>query len=93
MASILLLVVFLLLLIGVLLGVLGVGPLEWLFLCGKRGIGGVLAGSVKTGMPGGFLRVAILGILWGCTTLLLAGDVGSVASKFLFPIYSYWLFY
>jgi len=67
MASIPLLGVFLLLMIGVLLGGLGVGLLGRLTLSGRRGIGGVLAGSVRTGVIGGslwvFLGVGILGIL------------------------------
>jgi len=42
----------------------------------------------------GFLEVGILDILWGSTTLLLVGDVVSVASKFsLIYSYSAWLFY
>jgi len=85
MASIPLLGVFLLL-VGVLLLVLGVGLPGRPILSGRRGIGGVLAGSVSTdvigGFPWGFLGVGILGILWGSTTLLLAGDAVSVASKF-----------
>ena len=90
MALIPLLEVFLLLMIGVLLGGLGVGLLGTLILSGRRGIAGVLAGSVRTGVTGGFpwgfLGVGILGILWGSTTLLLAGGVVSVASQFLFPL-------
>jgi len=66
MASIPLLGVFLLS-VGVLLLDLGVGLLGRLILCGRRGIGGVLAGSVRTGVTGGslwdFLGVGILGIL------------------------------
>jgi len=88
MASIPLLGVFLLL-IGVLLLILEVGLLGRPTLSARKGIGGVLAGSVRTGVTGGslwdFLGVGILGILWGSTTLLLAGDAVSVASKFLFP--------
>jgi len=88
MASIPHLGVFLLLPIGALLGGLGVELPGRLTLSGRRGIGGVLAGSVRTGVIGGFLwgflGVGILGILWGSTTLLLAGDAVSVASKFLF---------
>jgi len=88
MASIPLLGVFLLLTIGVLLGGLGVGLPGRLTLSGRRGIGGALAGSVRTGVISGFLwdflRVGILGILWGSTTLLLAADAVSVASKFSF---------
>jgi len=79
--------VFLLLITGVLLEGLGVGLLGRLTLSGRRGIGGVLAGSVRTGVIVGslwdFLGVGILGILWGSTTLLLAGDAKSVATKFL----------
>jgi len=86
MASIPLLGVFLLLTIGVLLGGLGVGLPGKLILSGRRGIGGVLAGSVRTGVTGGslwaFRGVGILGILWGSTTILLVGDAVSVASKF-----------
>ena len=85
--------------IGVLLGGLGVGLLGRLILSSRRGIGGVLARSVRTGIIGGFLwdflGVGILGILWGSTTLLFAGDAVSVASKFFFIIitlYPYWLF-
>jgi len=94
MASIPLLGVFFLLITGVLLGGLGVGQPARPTLSGRRGIGGVLAGSVKTGVTSGFLwdflGVGILGILWGSTTLLLARDAVSVASKFL--SYSYcWL--
>jgi len=74
MASIPLLGVFLLLTTGVLLGGLGVGLTGRLIPSGRRGIGGVLAGSVRTGVTGGslraFLGVGILGILWGSTTLL-----------------------
>jgi len=96
MASIPLLGVFLLLTIGVLLGGLGVGLLERLTLSGRRGIGGVLAGSVRTGVTSGFLwgflGVGILGILWGSTTLLLVGDAESVTSKFL-SVYSCWILY
>jgi len=88
MASIPLLRVFLLL-IEVVLSILEVGLLGRPTLSGRRGIGGVLAGSVSPGVTGGFLwdflGVGILGILWGSTTLLLAGDAVSVASKFLFP--------
>jgi len=66
-ASIPLLEVFHLLIIGVLPGSLRVGLLGRLTLSGRRGIGGVLAGSVRTGMTGGFpwgfLGVGILGIL------------------------------
>jgi len=97
MASILLLGVFLLLMIGVLLGGLGVGLLGRLILSGRRGIGGVLAGNVRTGViggfPWGFLEVGILGILWRSTTLLLVGDAVSVASKFPNCFSSNWLFY
>jgi len=86
MASTLLLGVFLLPLIGVLLRGLGVGLLGRLTFSGRRGIGGVVARSVRTGVIGGaiwgFLGVQILGILWGSTTFLLAGDAVSVASKF-----------
>jgi len=89
MASIPLLGVFLLT-IGVLFGGLGVGLLGRLILSGRRGIDGVLARSVRTGVIGGFLwgflGVGILGILWGSTTLLLVGDAVSVASK-SFPCY------
>jgi len=89
MASIPLLGVFLLLMIGALLGSWGVGLLGRLILSGRRGIGGVLAGSVRIGVTGGFLwdflGVGILGILWGSTTLPLAGDAVSVASKFPYP--------
>jgi len=85
-ASIPLLWVFLLLIIGVLLVGLGVGLPGRLTLSGRRGIGGVLAGSMRTGVTGGFpwvfLAVGILGILWGSTTLLFVGDAMSVASKF-----------
>jgi len=88
MASIPYLGVFLLLTIGALLGGLGVGLPGRLTLSGRRGIGGVLAGSVRTGVIGGFLwgflGVGILGILWGRTTHLLARDAVSIASKFLF---------
>jgi len=46
---------------------LGVGLLGRPTLSGRRGIGGVLAGSVRTGVPDGFpwsfLGVGILGIL------------------------------
>jgi len=91
MASILLLRVFLLPMIGVLLRGLRVGLPGRLTLSGRRGIGGVLAGSVRTGVIGGslwvFFRVGILGILWGSTTLLLAGDAVSVASKFLIALF------
>jgi len=87
MASIPLLGVFLLLITGVLLGGLEVGLPGRLTLSGRRGIDGVLALIVRTGVTSGFLwdflGVGILGILWGSTTLLLAGDAGSVASKFL----------
>jgi len=83
--------------IGVLLGSLGVGLPGRLTLSGRRGIGGVLAGGVRTGVTGGFLwgflGVGILGILWGSTTLLLVGDAVSVASKFPNCFYPYWLFY
>jgi len=41
--------------------------------------------GVIGGFLWGFLGVGILGNLWGSTTLLLAGDAVSVASKFLFP--------
>ena len=86
MASIPLLGVFLFT-IGVLLGSLGVGLPGRLTLSGRRGIGGVLAGSVRTGVTGGFLwgflGVGILGILWGSTTLLLVGDAVSVQVSFL----------
>jgi len=79
MASILLLGVFLLLMIGILLGGLGIGLPGRLTPSGRRGIGGVLAGSVRTGVTSGFLwdflGVGILGIFWGSTTLLLVGDV------------------
>jgi len=85
MGSIPLLGIFLLLTIGVLLGGLWVGLPGRLTLFGRRGIGGVLAGSGRTGVTGGFLwdflGVGILGILWGSTTLLLAGGAVSVASK------------
>ena len=88
MASIPLLEVFLLLTTGILLGGLGVALPGRLIISGRRGISGVLAGSVRTGVIGGFLwdflGVGILGILWGSTTLLLVGDSMSVASKFLF---------
>ena len=71
--------------------------LFWPTLSGRRGIGGVLAGSVGTGVTGGFptgfFGVGILGILWRSTTLLLAGGAVSVASKFPNCFYSYWLFY
>jgi len=87
MASIPLLGVFLLPITGVLLEGLGVGLPGRLPLSGRRGIGGVLAGSVRTGVICGFLwdflGVGILGILWGSTTLLFVGDTVSVASKFL----------
>ena len=67
MASILLLGVSLLRKTGVLLGGLGVGLPGRLIPSGRRGIGGVLAGSVRTGVVGGspwdFLGVGILGIL------------------------------
>jgi len=80
MASIPLLGVFLLLMIVVPLGVLGVGLPGRPTLSGRRGIGGVLAGSVRTGVTSGslwdFLGVGILGILWGSTTLLLVGCNG-----------------
>jgi len=89
MASIPLLGVFLLLMIGVLLEVLGVGLPGRLILSGRRGIDGVLTGSVSTGVIGGslwgFLGVGILGILWGSTTLLLVGDAVGVARKVSFP--------
>jgi len=85
MASIPLLGVFLLS-VGIRLGGLEVELLGRLILSGRRGIGGVLAGSVRTGVIGGslwvFLGVGILGILWGSTTLLLVGDTKSVVSKF-----------
>jgi len=72
MASIPLLGVFLLLITEVLLGGLGVGLLGRLTLSGRRGIGGVLALSVRTGVTGGFLWdflvVGILGILRGSTS-------------------------
>jgi len=94
MASIPLLGVFLLLMIGVLLGGSGVGLPGRPSLSGRRGIGGVLAGSIRTGVTGGFLwdflGVGIIDILWGSTTFLLVGDAVSVASKF-FCCYSYWL--
>jgi len=93
MASIALLGVFLLL-VGVLLLVLEVGLPGRPTLSGRKGIGGVFAGIVRTGVTGGFLwvflGVGILGILWGSTTLLLVGDAVSVASKFL-SFYSCWL--
>ena len=93
MASIPLLEVFLLLMIGVLLGGLGVGLPGRLILSGRRGIGGVLAGGVRTSVTGGslwgFLGVGILGILWRSTTLLLVGDAVSVASKFSNCFYPY----
>jgi len=86
MASILLLGIFLLPMIGVLLGGLGVGLPGRPTLSGRRGIGGVLAGNVRTGVTGSFpwvfLGVGILGILWVSTALLLVGDAVSVASKF-----------
>jgi len=92
MASIPLLGVFLLLITGILLAGLGVGLLGRLTLSGRRGIDGVLALSVRTGVTGGFLwdflGVGILGILWGSTTLLLAGDAVRVPSKFLSCFYS-----
>ena len=96
MASTPLLEVFLFL-AGILLGGLGVGLPGRLTLSGGRGIGGVLAGSIRTGVTGGFLwgflGVGILGILWGSTILLLVGDVVSVASKFfLIAFILYWLF-
>ena len=95
MASIPPLGVFLLLTTGVLLGGLGVGLPGRLIPSSRRGIGGVLARSLRTGVIGGFpwdfLGVGILGILWGSTTLLLAGNVVRVASKFfLLLFYSYW---
>jgi len=96
MASTPLLEVFLPLTIGILLGGLGVRLPGRPTLSGRRGIGGILAGSVRTGVIGGylwdFLGVGILSILWGSTTLLLVEDAMSVASKFL-SIYSCWLFY
>jgi len=86
MASIPLLGVFLLLTISVLLKGLEVGLLGRLTLSGWRGIVGVLAGCIRTGVTGGipwhFLGVGILGILWGGTTLLFVGDGASIASKF-----------
>jgi len=52
---------------GLLLGILEVALLGRLTLSGRRGIGGVLAGSVRTGVIGGslavFLGVGILGIV------------------------------
>jgi len=91
MASIPLLEVYLLLMMGVLLGGLGVGLPGRLILSGKRGIDGILVGSVRTGVTRGFLwgflGVGILGILWGTTTLLLVGGVVSVASKFFLLLY------
>jgi len=91
MASIPLLVVFLLS-VEILLLDLGVGLLERLILSGRRIIGAVLAGSVRTGVTGGspwdFLGVGILGILWGSTTLLLVGGAVSVASKFFLLLYT-----
>jgi len=71
----------------ILLGGLGIGLLGRFIPSCRRGIGGVLAGSVRTGMIGGslwvFLGVGILDILWGRTTLLLVGNAVSFASKFL----------
>ena len=55
MALILLLLVFLLLTTGVLLGGLEVRQLGRLTLSGRRGIGGVLAGSIRIGVIGGSL--------------------------------------
>jgi len=76
-----------LLLVGVLLSILVVGLPGRPTPSGKRGIGGVLTGSVRTAVTGGFLwaflEVGILSILWGSTTLLLVGDAVSIASKFL----------
>jgi len=91
MASIALLGVLLLLTIGILLGGVGHGRLGRLILSGRRGIGGIIAGSVRIGLTGGilwdFLGVRILGILWGSATLLLVGDAVSVASKFFLLLY------
>jgi len=88
MASIPLLGVFLLLTIGVLLGILELGLSGRPTLSGRRCIGGVLAGSIRTGVIGSslwdFLGVGILGILWGSTTLLLVGDAISVTSKLFY---------
>ena len=71
MASIPLLWVFLLPMIGVLLGGTGVGLPGRSIVSGRRGISGVLARSVRTGVIGSslwdFLGVGILGILWGGT--------------------------
>jgi len=85
MASTLVLGVFLLI-VGVLLSSLGVGLPGRPTLSARRGIGGVLAGSVRRGVIDGslwvFLGVGILDILWGSTTHLLVGDAISVASEF-----------
>jgi len=94
MASTPLLGVFLLLLIVVLFGVLEVGLPGRPTLSGRKGIGGVLAWSVRTGVtsgfPWGFLEVEILGTLWGSTTLLLVWNTVSVVSNFPYFFYSYW---
>jgi len=55
MASIPLLGAFLFLTIEVLLSILGVGLSGRPTLSGRRGIGGVLAGSIRTGVIGGSL--------------------------------------
>jgi len=95
MALILLSCVVLLLVIGILLGGSGVGLLVRPTLPDSRSIGGVLTGSVRTGLAGGFswgfLEDGILRILWGSATLLLVGGVVNVAIKFLF--YSYCISY
>jgi len=87
--------VFLLLMIGVLLGGLGVGLPARLTLSGGRGIVGIIVGGVRTGMIGsflcGFLGVGILGILWGSTTRLFDGDIVCIAIKFVNCFHFYWL--
>jgi len=97
MASTPLLGVFLPPITGILLGGLGVGLSGRLTLSGRRGISGVFAGSIRTGVTGGFLwgflGVGILGILYVSTALPLVGDAVSVASKFfLIDFILYWLF-
>jgi len=73
--------------IGIFLGGLGVGLPDNPILSGRNGIGGLLAGFIRTAVIGCFvwvfLGVWILGILWRNTTLLLVGNIVSVASKFL----------
>jgi len=87
MASILLLWVFLLLITGILLGGLEVGLLGRLTISSRRAIGGVLVGSVRTGVTGGspcvFLGFGVLGILYRSATLLFVRAAMNIARKFL----------